>query len=61
MKEYFKWFEEKVLENLRSRFNELMFEVDVVTATVLIFLMDCEEMLNFSILAVVRIMEEGIR
>lgn len=59
LKEHFKWLEEKALENLRSRLNELLSEVDVVTATALTPLMDCEEMLNSSISAAARIMEEG--
>lgn len=61
LKEHFKWLEEKALENLRSRLNELLSEVDVVTATALTPLMDCEEMLNSSISAAARIMEEGTR
>lgn len=39
----------------------MLSEVDVVTATALTPLMDCEEMLNSSISAAARIMEEGTR
>ncbi|XP_022315438.2 cytokine receptor-like factor 3 [Crassostrea virginica] len=59
LKEHFKWLEEKVIEKLNCRLNELLLEVDRVTEVALSPLTDCEEMLNTGISSAARVMEEG--
>ncbi|XP_061180926.1 cytokine receptor-like factor 3 [Saccostrea echinata] len=59
LKEHFKWLEEKAIENLTRRLNELLSEVDRLSEEALSPLTDCEAMLNAGISAAARVMEDG--
>ncbi|XP_048758482.2 cytokine receptor-like factor 3 isoform X3 [Ostrea edulis] len=59
LKQHFKWLEEKAIEILTHRLEELLSEVDRVSSEALSPLTDCEDILNTGISAAARVMEEG--